>query len=82
MPQVGEKILQGQGISLYCQEKFKALKSGKSEILKVHNLLFSLSWCVHVQVMESLESHEIFKNFIFQALNVILHFVGLEVFTV
>jgi len=40
MPQVREKILQGQGISLYCQEKFKALKSGKSEILKVHIYYF------------------------------------------
>lgn len=32
--------------------------------------------------MEILESHEIFKNFIFQAMNVIVHLIAFEVFTV
>ena len=32
--------------------------------------------------MEILESHEISKIFIFQAVNVILHFIVCEVFTV
>ena len=55
-------------------------KSGKNEILKSTYLLFFLSWCV--QVMEILESHEISKIFIFQAVNVILHFIVFQVFTV
>ena len=38
-------------------------KSGKNEILKSTYLLFFLSWCV--QVMEILESHEIFEEFHF-----------------
>ena len=77
----GKKFLKVRESHFIVRENLRLWKkSGKNEILKSTYLLFFLSRCI--QVMEILESHEISKIFIFQAVNVILHFIVFEVFTV
>ena len=77
----GKKFLKVRESHFIVRENLRLWKkSGKNEILRSTYLLFLLSRCV--QVMEILESHEISKIFIFQAVNVILHFIVFEVFTV